>query len=371
MEQYLQLYSKKYTILIGQLNTIHTAHEMELMDSTPIALEHLKVHCKEFLTKTIKYAKTFSKQSSSTFVSSDYELYKIIASMWSVATDEEASMIWKTLYEMFVLSILVFPVVKTTNYNYINILLSLETMETDLTLPELPVLHVMSGTLKETVNLINKERKENKISDNLIERIWEEFQQEEITSMNQMNKLKTKFRDVLKRDEIKYIIDIIKSYFNEAIIAKINGDCERVFSGSKFAAFKKKYRKNQLMAMIQNREMTFPYIRQMFDESGILELVGSNFEFPMNFEDCKTLVEKYSGQKIEGSDIKSLLNNNLSKLLEVPQVKKFIKESGYRDMLDPILGMFAPPADHSKANEKRKKKRMKKKMKKLMKENAE
>lgn len=367
MEQHLELYKNKSIILTTYINKFNVVHEKQLISDD---IENSKTHCKQFLTKTIKYISNFSKQSSKVFTSSDYYIYTSLAELWTHLSDDETLLIWNLLYELFTISVKVFPVLKTTDYNFINILLTLDTQKTDIPLPDLPALHILSGCMKETMKRIKTELKEKKISENLVERIGAEFQPEDIASLQQVNKMKTKFKEIMARDEIQYILNIIKSYFNETIIEKLKTDVTQVFESDKFKSFQNKYKKNKIMAMIQNSEMTFSYIKHMIDESGIIVLLGSDFDCPTSFEECKTIIEKYSGQTFSATDLKSLFNDNSKQILEIPQVKKFLKNSEYKDILGPIISMFEK-TDHEAETKKRKEKRMKKKLKKLKKENKD
>ena len=365
MEQYLSLYHKKLIILIGHVNKFNTKMEKPLITDEDV--DDVKTGCKTFVTKTIKHISYFSKQSTKVFSSSDYYIYKSIAGIWKELSDTDKALLWDLLFEIFTMAVGVFPVVRATDYNFVNIILTLEKHKTDIPLPDLPALNILSGCVKVTMKRINTELDEKKISGNLVDRISEELQQQEITSINQMNKVKTKFNEILQRDEVKYILDIIKSYFNELVIERLKSDADGVFESQKFKSFTKKYKKSKIMSMIQNSEMTFSYIRQMIIESGIIVLLGKDFECPMSFDECRTLFEKYSGQKFSGTDLKSLIGENSKQLLEIPQVKKFLKNTGYKDMLGPFMNMFEKH-DYEKEKNDRKKTRMKKKLNKLMKD---
>lgn len=363
MEQVIQLYKSKVTICTTHINKF--LEEDQLLVST---IKDPKAHSKTFVTNTLKRVIDFHKQSTKTFTNTEYELFSSIAKIWKKLEDSDKVIIWRLLFEMFVLSVQVFPVVKQTNYSYINILLTLKTMDTDITLPELTVLHIVSGCLKETMKRMNTEIKEKKISDNLMDRLGEEIQNQDITTPQQLNQMKGKLKDMIKRDEVQYILGIIKEYFNEMIIDVVKTECSAVFNSEKFKNCLKKYNKTKIMSMIQGGEMTFSYIRQVIEESGLRVLLGDDFEFPTNFEECKTLIEKYTGQKFDSKDIKTLFKDNIKQVMEIPQVKKTLKKSGFNDIFGQFMSFFET-RDYEKEAKERAEKRQKKKLKKLMKEN--
>jgi predicted small metal-binding protein len=365
MDTYLELYHKKLDILTNTINKIKT--EIEDTDLIYTSIDDYKVHSKTFLIQTLSHIKYISSKSTKIFTNSKYYVYTAIKDIWGACEDEDKTEIWKTLCELLVLSVYEFPILKKTDYTYVTILLSLTKCESDIPIPRLYVLDLFSACLKETMTHLKKELADKKISENLIERITMEFQQENITSVQQLGKLKKKMFSVMERPEVKYITDIIKSYFTEQILAIINDDCTRVFGSDKFKACTQKYKKNKIMMMVQTGQISFAFIRQMIDDSGISDLLGDGFEFPTSFPECMVLIQKYTGKKFEEKDLKGFFTENVSHLLEIPQVKSALKNSGFKDILEPFMGMFQK-RDLGAEKSKRKEKRQKQKLKKILNE---
>lgn len=366
----MELYYKKLEILTCHINKYITGlsvENKELLDTTP---EKDKSHIKTFLAKTVKNKENFRKQSTKIFLD-DYYLFEGIKRIWGALGVDDKVMIWKLLFEMFILSVQVFPIVKQTDYTYVSIYLLLEETKTDISLPKLSALTIVSVLSKASMEHINKEFEEGKISKHMVEMLFEEFKMDSVSSLQEAQskakEIKQKFKDLMEKKEIKDILTILKRYFTEYVIERVGNDFKDVFESRKFKKFSQQYDKNYLMGMLQRGELNFVTIRQMIIDSGITDLFGEDFEFPTCFEEFVVMIKKYTGKDIKEKDLKEFFEENLKSISDTPYFKKFIKNSGYKDMLDPILNLFKK-TDHKEETLKRKMKRRKKKLRKLKKE---
>lgn len=354
----IDLYYKKLEILTCHINKHidNSLENKELLDTTP---EKNKQNIKTFLAKTLPNKENFRKQSTKV-LSSDYYIYEGLKRIWSNLCDDDKVVIWNLLFEMFMISIQIFPIVKQTDYTYISIYMLLEETKTDIPLPKLPVLTLVIVLFKEAVSHIKRDFDEGKISKAMIDHLVDELKHEDVTNL-QPEYIKSKIKDLMEKKDIKNIIDIMKKYLTDYIIERIKNDCNNVFNSNTFKKFSQKYNKNTIISMIQKQEFTFVNIRQMVYDSGIIELLGDDFEIPTCWDDFVKLVKKHTGQEVKGNDLKDFFEKNLSSITEIPQFKKFINNSGYKHLLDPVLNMFKK-TDYSDETLKRKLKRRKKKL---------
>jgi hypothetical protein len=362
MEEHIIMFAKKVEILACHINKHIEQYEVENKELLSTTQTQDKSSIKNFLAKSIAQKDNFRKQSTKMFYV-DHYLYEGIHRVWSHLVDTDKAVIWNLLYEIFMLSIQIFPILKNTDYTFLSVYLTLE-KKTDISLPTLPLLTILSTLVKEAFAHITRELEEGKISKNMLEHLFEEFKLEGVASLQQMGALKEKCKDLMEKPEVKYIIDITKLYFTESMVERIHAECKRVFEGTQFQTFTKQYTKDKLLSMFQKQEFTFSNIRQMVVDSGIMELLGEDFEIPLNFEECTKMIKKYTDKDFQGTDIKTFFEENIAGLSEIPQLKSLIKKSGFQHILDPIMKMFSK-TDHKEETLKRKMKRRKKELKKL------
>ena len=365
--EYVELFYKKVEVLSCNINKIivNNKLETELLNTT--ITDRSKDNIKLFLAKTLPHKEFFRKQSTKLF-SSDYFLYKNIHAIWNNLTEDDKIIIWRLLFEMFMISIQIFPIVKNTDYTYVSIYLLLDETKTDITIPKLNVLTLASVLAKEALSNVNKDFEEGKISKQMIELLVEEMKMDSIPDMNQINQLKEKFKGLMEHKEVKLVLEIVKSYFTDYVIQKIGNECKEVFESKKFKSFTEQFSKDKIISMIQKQELSFVNIRQMLFDSGITDLLGEDFEFPTCFNDFVNIIKKYTGKEIKETDLKQFFEENLKTVSETPYFKKFMKDSSYKHILDPIMKMFVKK-DHHSETLKRKEKRCKKKLNKLNKLN--
>ena len=365
----IELYYKKLEILTCHINKnidgLESLEKGELLDTN---YEKNKDNIKDFLAKTLRHKENFRKQSTKVFLS-DYYLYDGIRRIWGSIGVDEKVIIWSLLFEMFMISIQIFPIVKKTEYTYISIYLLLEENKTDIPLPKLSPLSIVSVLAKESMEHINREFEEGKLSKAMIELLMEEFKMDNVATMQQAHKIKEKCKDLMEKKEIKHILDILKKYFNEYVIDKLGTDCKNVFNSKKFQKFSQQYDKNKIISMIQKQELTFVNVRQMVYDSGIMDLLGDEFVIPTSFDEFVVMIKKYTGKDIKEKDLKGFFEENLKSVADTPYFKKFINNSGYKHLLDPILNMFKK-TDHQAETLKRKLKRRNKKLKKMKKDSS-
>ena len=220
-EQIQELYTKKMELLVSNINEKYVKEGV-----SPISSE---IDMKQFISKTMVLIDYFHKQSTKVFANSKLDIYIGLKSIWGECTDEEKSKFWSLLFELFVLSTYKFPIIKTYDYSFCNILLWLKTIDTDIPLPELPALHLFSGCIRATMKQIQQEMKNNTISENLIERLKAELDLESIQTVQQLGSLKQKCIKLMERKEISHITDIIKSHFREETIDQLKTECKCVF----------------------------------------------------------------------------------------------------------------------------------------------
>ena len=228
----------------------------------------------------------------------------------------------------------------------------------------MPVLSIVSTLVKTASDHIGKEFENGNISKNMLEHLMEEFKIDSISNLQQMNVLKDKCKDVMGQPEVKKILDIIKIYFTDSIVLKIQTDCKKVLDSSQFKNFTSQYTKEKLLTMFQKQELNFVNIRQMIFDSGLMELLGDDFEIPLNFEEFSKMVKKYTDKDLQSKDIKEFFEENVNSLSEIPQLKTLLKNTGLQNILEPVLSMFKK-TDYKEETKKRKDKRMKKQLKKL------
>lgn len=367
MEQ-IELYYKKLEIIACHINK-HIDETESIEDKTLLntKIEKNKDNIKTFLAKTLPYQDNFRKQSTKVF-SSDYYIYPGLKRIWEHLDDESKATFWKLLFEMFIISNQIFPIVKQTTYTYISIYLLLEEIKTDIPLPKISPLVIISVLAKEATNHINRDFEEGKISKVMIEMLIEELKCEDVTTLTDAQKIKEQFQVLFEKEDVQKIVKVLKHYFTEYVIDRVGNDFKNVFESKTFKNFTNQYSKEKLISMLQKQEFSFVNIRQMIYDSGVIDLLGEDFEFPTCFAEFVIMVKKYTGQEIEETDIKGLFEKNLSQLSEMPVFKKFIKNSGFNHILNPILEMFKK-TDHQAEKLKRKEKRQKKKLKKMKKDN--
>jgi len=353
----IELYYKKLEILTCHINKFIDKSTLENKELLETNIEKDKNNIKTFLAKTLPNKDNFRKQSTKIFLT-DYYIYNGLKKIWTDLDINDKAIVWNLLFEMFILSVQIFPIVKPTEYIYVSIYLLLEENKTDISLPKLPALTIVSALSKESISHISREFEEGKISKSMIDHLLEEFKADGISTLQQVESMKQKFKDLMEKKEIKHIIDIFKKYFTEYIVERLIKDCKSVFDNKSFQKFTQQYDKNKIISMIQNKELNFVNVRQMVYDSGITELLGEDFEFPTCFQEFIGLIKKYTGKDIQENDLKGFFEENLKNVSDTPYFKKFINNSGFKHLLNPILDMFKKP-DHSASKLKRKLKRRK------------
>lgn len=337
----IELFYKKMEVLTCYINKYISSIENseEKIDLLNTNIEKNKENIKTFIAKTLSHKINLVDRSTKLF-QTEYYLYNTLKKTWKLFTPEDRTLVWNLLSEMFILSVKIFPVIKPSEYSYVSLYLHLEEISSDIITSKLSSLVIVSALFKEVYNHLNKELESGNISKDVIENIMNEFKSESITNMQKPNYLKNKMMSIMEKKEIKYVIDILKTYFTESIMLRLKNECIKVFESQNFKNFTKNFNKDKLMSMVQNNELNFVNIRQMVYDSGLIDLLGEDFVFPNNFDEFNEMIEKYSGHKMKGTDLKSFFEENIKSLLELPQVKKFIKKSGYKDILNPILNFF-------------------------------
>lgn len=371
----LQLYGRKIVIFTDILNKWNIQHDRKILDTQHLIdkpADETKTHCKEFLTHTIKFMNHFLNKSTKVFTSSDHYIYTNILHIWNDIDDESRALCWKYLYELLFLSIRAFPVFKTTDRAYGAIIIQLTKAGTDIQLPKLPALDVVSGCIRDATKQIKMELENGTISEKSFVSIVEEIQPPsgaDMLTKSGLLRLKTKTSKIMEREECRHVLELIRGYFNDDVVTYLKTEFGATFDSDKYKTFSKKYKnkRDHIMEMLLNADTMPRYARQLIEESGIDRLLGIDFAYPSDIADVVGIVEKYSNYRITDGDIKEIMSSK--GLLANPNIKNILSKLGIGGLLDGVIGLLGADPETNKDTEKERiERRRNKRFKKMMRE---
>jgi hypothetical protein len=372
----LSVFVSKQQTLLDTINKSCLAHD----DSTQLITESSlygdksgdgKHQAKQFLTHVLKCIKYFHVQSSAAFKNSpDYPLYKGIIASWGVMDVSTRTKVWVLLSEMFVSCSKIFPIIKSSNYEFIRIVFYLESNKSlsdiEYTIPV--VTDIIIGCVSKLYARINSDIEKGDISTSLVERIGMEFEMDNIKDWEK------KINSVTSRPEIVKILDTVSEYVTEPIKIHVHKNVKNVIDGEPFRETFRTYTKKTLSTMFYAGEINFDFLKRVVVDSGMIVLFGDEAQFPTSFKDLTVYIQRRTGFKISEEDAHSFVSSNVSNIRELPQFGQMCDKLGMNNKaVDAILRVFnlndleGEKQQRLEEKNNRKEKRMRKKLKKLRK----